>query len=67
MSTSLTLSTLSSTKMFSEQEMKWVDEGRVWLTLQAFLQKHEGHALIFDSDVQFPDMQFYERQMFDEL
>ncbi|MDG9779823.1 hypothetical protein [Metapseudomonas otitidis] len=47
--------------------MKWVDEGRVWLTLQAFLQKHEGHALIFDSDVQFPDMQFYERQMFDEL
>lgn len=67
MSTSLTLSTLSSTKMLSEQEMKWVDEGRVWLTLQAFLQKHEGHALIFDSDVQFPDMQFYERQMFDEL
>jgi len=53
--------------MFSEQEMKWVDEGRVWLALQTFLQKYEGHALIFDSDVQFPDMQFYERQMFDEL
>ncbi len=53
--------------MFSEQEMKWVDEGRVWLALQAFLQKHEGHALIFDSDAKFPEMQFYERQMFDEL
>jgi hypothetical protein len=53
--------------MFSEKEKKWIGGDRAWLAIQAFLQKHQGHSLIFDSDSKFPEMQLYDQQEFDEL
>ncbi|MET0028058.1 MAG: hypothetical protein ABW101_10515 [Candidatus Thiodiazotropha sp.] len=53
--------------MFSEEDRKWIEGDRAWLAIQAFLQKHQGHALVFDSDSNFPEMQFYDQLEFDEL
>lgn len=53
--------------MFSEEKKEWVGGDAAWVALQYFLQLHQGHTLIFESDSTFPEMQLYEQQDFDDL
>lgn len=53
--------------LFSEESKSWVEGDKAWLAIQAFLQKHQGHALVFDSDSVFSEIQYYEQQEYDEL
>ena len=36
--------------MYSEKANTWINDERIWDTLQAFLLEHRGHVLIFDND-----------------
>ena len=53
--------------IYSEAERAWINDGRAWLIVQAFLQKHDGHELIFASDEDFPTVQLYDYADGDEL
>lgn len=53
--------------ILSEREGGWIDGERAWLALQAFLQKHEGHALVFESDAKFPEMLYFDRDLLEDL
>ena len=36
--------------MYSEKANTWINDERIWDTLQAFLLEYRGHVLIFDND-----------------
>lgn len=52
---------------YSDKHRTWLNDGRAWFIIQAFMQQHQGHELMFVSDTEFSQIQLYDYVEGDEF